>query len=368
MKITKIEVYQVALPMAGSPYRVSGGRAYGELVSTIVRIITETGLDGLGESVPFGSTYLPAFANGIPPGIAEVAPALLGLDPRKIASINQVMHRSLMGHPYVKSAIDIACWDILGKSVELPIYDLLGGRLVDTLPFRIGVIIDDNESAVEKIKKLRRQGFFLFNLKVGDDARADVTRIRSVIDILGPEETLVIDANRGWMVHDALYVMRSIQSDCPVFFEQPCATYEECVAVRRSTDHAIILDEVVEDMDTLLRLHRDKAAEGITLKIARFGGLTHARFIRDLCTNLRIPMHIQDSSANGIGTAAVAHLAHSTPKEVLLGAWGYNADFDIETTIGAPILKDGCLVASDAPGLGVELRFDVVGDPIAVYA
>ena len=72
MKISKIEVYQVDLPMAGTPYRVSGGRAYGELVSTIVRIITETGLDGLGESVPFGSTYLPAFANGIPPGIAEI--------------------------------------------------------------------------------------------------------------------------------------------------------------------------------------------------------------------------------------------------------------------------------------------------------
>jgi L-alanine-DL-glutamate epimerase-like enolase superfamily enzyme len=278
------------------------------------------------------------------------------------------MEQTLVGHPYIKSAIDIACWDILGKATQQPVYALMGGRLSDRIPFRIGLPIDDVEPATTKLDRLRKKGFFLFNLKVGDNPASDIERIRSVLDKLSLEETLVVDANRGWRVDEALWVMRSIPNHVQVYFEQPCATYEECLTVRRASQHSIIFDELADDLGVILRLHRDGAAQAITFKIARFGGLTKARFMRDLCVALKIPMHIQDPWGSSVVTAAVAHLSHSTPKRFLLGAWGGSEDVPLETASNAPILERGSLIASDRPGLGIEPRYDVLGSPIAEYS
>lgn len=366
MRIESIKVHRVELPIAGTGYKVSGGRGYQTLDSTIVIVETDAGISGVGESCPLGPAYLPAYAAGLRTGIGEIAPHLIGQDPRRLTLINEIMDRALMGHPYVKSPIDIACWDILGQAVDMPIYELMGGRLVDDIPFRIGIPIS-KESPTVKLAKLRRKGFFLFNLKVGDDPRRDIQRIRSVTTKLKESETLVIDANRGWRVDEALWVVRSIPRDMPVYFEQPCATYEECLAVRRATDHAIILDEVADSLDVLVRIRQDNAAEGVTLKISRFGGLTKARLMRDLCVALRLPMHIQDPWGSSVVTAAVTHLAHSTPARFLLGAWGGNEDVPLETATGTPVLRNGRLKASGAPGLGIKPKLRVLGKPIAVY-
>ena len=119
MKIARIDVHQVTLPLE-KPYRLSGGRLLFEaLDSTIVRVHTDEGIDGWGEGCPWGATYLPAFGRGVRAGLAEIAPQLLGRDPRRSDVVDAIMDTALPGHPYVKSALDMACWDILGDAVAV---------------------------------------------------------------------------------------------------------------------------------------------------------------------------------------------------------------------------------------------------------
>lgn len=129
MKISQIDVYQVDLPYAGGTYRLSGGREYTSFDATIVRITTDTGITGFGESTPFGATYVAAHALGVRAGIAEIAPHLIGLDPRRVDRVYDAMDASLVGHAHAKAAIDVACWDVFGKAVGMPVCDLLGGSI-----------------------------------------------------------------------------------------------------------------------------------------------------------------------------------------------------------------------------------------------
>ncbi|MFI7983547.1 mandelate racemase/muconate lactonizing enzyme family protein, partial [Acinetobacter baumannii] len=134
MKIKRIELYQIDLPYSGGVYHLSGGREYRSFDASIVKIIADNGLEGWGESTPFGSTYIASHALGARAGIAEIAPHLLGKDPRQVDRINETMDNALVGHNHAKSALDLACWDLFGKSVNLPVCELLGGSTGRRLP------------------------------------------------------------------------------------------------------------------------------------------------------------------------------------------------------------------------------------------
>ena len=149
-----------------------------------------------------------------------------------------------------------------------------------------------------------------------------------------------------------------------VHIEQPCDSYEECLSIRRHTDHPFVLDESINGIDVLLRGHADAAMDCVNIKISKFGGLTKAKQARDLCVALGIAMTIEDSWGGDIVTAAIAHLAHSTPTELLFTATDFNSYVTVSTAEGAPQRDNGRMRASTAPGLGVEPRMDVLGDPV----
>ena len=134
MKIARIEMFQLDLPYAGGSYRLSGGRTYTAFDGTFVCVTTDTGLQGWGESTPFGPNYIAAHGRGVRAGIEEIAPHLLGRDPREVERINDAMDQALTGHTHAKAAIDLAIWDIFGKSVGLPVCTLLGGSTGRPLP------------------------------------------------------------------------------------------------------------------------------------------------------------------------------------------------------------------------------------------
>ena len=134
MHISRIDVYQAHYGLQDSTYAWSGGHSVAGFTTTVVKLSTDEGLSGFGEVCPLGSGYMEAHAGGVPEGIRALGPALLGQDPTRLRAINAVMDASLGGHHYVKSPIDIACWDILGQSAGLPVATLLGGRLVDDYP------------------------------------------------------------------------------------------------------------------------------------------------------------------------------------------------------------------------------------------
>ncbi len=363
MKIERISAYQIDLPLREGSYKWSGGKSVSVFDSTVVRIDTDAGVTGYGEVCPLGPYYLPAYANGVRAGIRELGPHLLGEDPLQLERLNRRMDAALKGHPYVKSAIDMACWDILGQAVGQPVCILLGGRYGEDFGLYRAISQEAPAAMAERVAGYQAEGYSRFQLKVGGDPTDDINRIRAVAARLRPGDRLIADANTGWLMHDALRVVRAVR-DLDVYIEQPCLSYEECLTVRRHTDHPFVLDEVIDSVAMLLRGRADLAMDVVNLKISKLGGLTRARQARDLCVALGIAMTLEDSWGGDIVTAAIAHLAHSTPPELLFTATDFNSYVTVSFAEGAPRRRNGRLAASTAAGLGVTPRLDVLGQPV----
>ena len=366
MRITRIKVYRVALPLHEGSYKWSGGNSVDVFDSTVVEIETDAGITGFGEICPLGPAYLPAYAAGARTGIAELAPHLIGRDPRELNVINQTMDRSLRGHPYVKSALDMACWDILGKASGQSVAMLMGGCFGEDFPLYRAISQDTPEAMAKMVAVYRAQGYTKFQLKVGGDPDTDIERIRTVGAALERGDVLVADANTGWTQHQAVRVVGAV-SQVDVYIEQPCFHYEECLAVRQATCRPMVLDEVIDGVVQVLRGYHDRAMDVINLKISKVGGLTKARQIRDLCVSLGIAMTIEDTWGGDIITAAIAHLAHSTTPELLFSATDFNSYVTVSIAEGAPQRRHGRLAASTAPGLGITPRMEVLGAPVFEY-
>ena len=363
MKISKINLYQVSLPMKEGSYSWSN-QSFEAFDSTVVQIKTDEGIYGVGEICPLGPTYLPAFAEGARAGITTMAPGLIGQDPRHIGAINVLMDRLLKGHPYIKSAVDIACHDIFGKVTGQPVCNILGGRLQDEVRLFKVVSRSEPEAMVEKLIDYQEQGFKQFQMKVGADPDVDIERIRKVVAELRPGNRLAADANCGWYQHDAVRVVSAV-SDLSLYIEQPCETYEECRVVRDHSSHPMILDECMDSLQAVMRGHRERAMDAINLKISRMGGLTKSRIIRDVCMSLGIVMTIEDTWGGEIADAAIAHLAHSTPREYHFQSSAFHEYATHPIAEGGPVIKDGFMSMSHKPGLGVEPNWDLLGAPIA---
>ncbi len=366
MKIERISVYQVDLPLHEGSYHWSGGKSVAVFDSTVVEIETDSGIAGSGEICPLGPSYLPAYAAGARAGIAELAPRLLGEDPTELERINRLMDHHLKGHPYVKSALDVACWDVLGQVSGLPLCTLLGGRYGEDFGLYRAISQASPAEMAARVAGYRAEGYRRFQLKVGGDPDTDVERIRAAAAELEPGDVLIADANTGWLMHDAARVVRAVR-DVDVYIEQPCLSYVECLSVRRRTDHPFVLDESIDSLDALIRAHADDAMDVVNLKIGKLGGLTRTRQLRDLCVQLGVAMTIEDSWGGDIVTAAIAHLAHSTPPELRFTATDFNSYVTVSIADGAPERKEGRLAAPAGPGLGVTPRRDALGDPVGVW-
>ncbi|MFZ4646734.1 MAG: cis-3-hydroxy-L-proline dehydratase [Gemmataceae bacterium] len=360
MKISRIFAHRVELPLHEGSYKWSGGKSVSVFDSTVIGVETDTGLVGYGEVCPLGPFYLPAYAEGVRSGLRELAPHLLGFDPRELAKLNHRMDAALKGHAYVKSGIDVACWDILGKATGLPVCVLMGGRFGDSVRLYRAISQESPEQMARKVAGYRAEGYTRFQLKVGGDPDTDIERIRAVRAMLLPGDRLVADANTGWTQHEAMRVVRAV-SDVDVYIEQPCLTYEECLAVRRHTNHPFVLDENVDGLDMLLRAKADLAMDVVNLKISKLGGLTKTKQVRDLCVSMGIAMTLEDSWGGDITTAAIAHLAHSTPEEFRFTSTDFNSYVTVSTASGAPQRQQGFMEASTLPGLGIEPKFNVLG-------
>lgn len=363
MQIKRITAYQVDLPLKEGCYKWSGGKSVTVFDSTIVAVETDTGQIGWGEVCPLGPFYLAAYAGGVRAGIKELGPHLIGQDPTQLGKLNQLMDAAMKGHPYVKSAIDIACWDLLGQVTGQPICNLLGGRYGDDFVLYRAISQEPPATMAANVASYREEGYRRFQLKVGGNADEDIARIHAVADVLHTGDKLIADANTGWLAHEAMRVARGVR-DVDVYLEQPCLTYEECLSIRDRVDHPFVLDEVIDGIDVLVKGKADRAMDVVNIKISKFGGLTRARQARDLCVSLGLAMTIEDSWGGDITTAAIAHLAHSTPTDYLFTSTDFNSYVTVSTATGAPQRTNGRLAASTTPGLGIEPRMDVLGKPV----
>ncbi len=363
MKISRISIYQIDVPI--DPFPISGGRVTSSFDETLVRIETDTGHEGWGDSVPWGSNYVAAFAKGVRAGLDELAPKLIGYDPRHVASINTLMDREMTGQNAVKSALDVACWDVLSRSLEIPLWVLLGGMVTERPPLIGSLPAQTGDALEEVLAKNRAQGLTNLSAKLSGDVAKDIETINWIGDRMVVGESLKVDGNGGWRVDEAIRIARAT-AEVDLMFEQPCATYEECREVRRATGVPLILDESATDLGVVLRAKEDGVLDALNLKLAKVGGLSKMRMIRDVCVTLNVPIEIQDSSWSDLACAVISHVGHSTPIRCIRSVMPPKG-IHLDTVENPARMEGGAFLAPKGPGIGAVPMLKVLGDPIAVY-
>ena len=363
-RIASVEVYGYELTYRGEAYVMSGGRSIASLQSTVVRVCTEDGLDGFGETCPLGSTYLPAHAAGARAALAELAPAVIGADPAGFGVLHDRMDAVLAGHAYAKSAIDVACWDVAAKAQGVSVTTLLGGLRNESFPLYVAVPLGAPGAMADDAAALRAEGVTRFQLKVGDSPRLDAERVEAVLRRCGPDDVVIADANGRYTTQAGVVAARLLAGFDGVYIEQPCATLEACRYVREHTSLPFVLDECIADVSSLVRAHEARAMEAFNLKISKVGGITKARLMRDLAESLGIAVTIEDTWGGDLVTAAVSHLAATTRAQNLFTVSFMN-DWTNEHVAGyQPRSAAGRGSAPTGPGLGVEVDLATLGAPL----
>ena len=362
MQIKTIKAYRVMQPFAAGPYRMSGGRTADAFDSLLVAVIADSGLTGWGEMAPLGNFYSPAFAAGARAGVTEIAPHLICHDPRALGRIGRLMDTVFKGHPYIKSALDMACSDLAARAAGVPLVTLLGGQESKSAELYRVVTHGTAESMAANAARIVAEGFGRLQVKIGGNVHDDIERV-SAVDASVPKGTVIFcDANAGWTPYQARQFADATRT-IDYTFEQPCTTIDECMSVRRSLDKPMVLDESVASLDDMLDIHRKGAADGLTLKISRLGGVSKTRQIRDLAVDLGFMITVEDTGGAEIDTAAMAHLSLSTPEERRLHAIAFHEWVTVRTASNMPPVKGSRMGIPDGPGLGIDVVPDLLGAP-----
>ena len=367
MKIAHLNIYQYDLPVKNGPYTMSYGEIF-SLDTTLVKLVTDTGVVGWGETCPLGPVYAEAHAKGARAALLEMAPGLIGTEVLPL-SVHRQMDHLLHGHNYAKAAIDIAVFDALGKSLGLRVADLLGGAAMDRVPsyYAIGIETPDNAGRIAAAK--RAEGYPRLQLKVGvHSPEVDVEVIRKVWEaIKGSGMRLAIDANRGWSTRDAMYISRSC-ADIPFVLEQPCSTNDELRQLRPLLHHPLYIDESSYDVNTVISAAGSGLVDGFGLKLTRLGGLQPMTTVRDICAARNLPHSCDDAWGGDILAAACTHLGATVRPDLLEGVWlaapyidgHYCGESGLEVVGGHIDLPKG-------PGLGITPDEALFGDPVAAF-
>lgn len=361
MKITRIRAWALDLPFRDGAYRCRNRTEHG-MASTIVALSTDAGPVGWGEVAPLGAFYSEAFAGGVRAGLAVLAPELLGRDPRGIDRIVAAMDGAMMGQQDVKTPLDMALWDLAGKIAGLPLVTLLGGQDGQGVPLYRSISQAGAEAMAARARAYREAGYGRLQVKVGEDPRLDAERLAAVVDAVGPGVPLYCDANGAWTSHEALRFLEMTRAFDYVL-EQPCASLSENRIVRQRCTKPFVLDESVDSIEALLAIARDGAADGVTIKIARFGGITRARRARDLALDFGMMVTVEDIGGAEIDTAAIAALCLSMPEARRTHTVDFHNWVSVSNAAGFPAVAGGRMAAPQAPGLGIVPLETAFGAP-----
>jgi muconate cycloisomerase len=327
----------------------------------ILKLHTDEGVTGLGEvsSTPVWSGEDSLTASHIITSFLE--PALLGEDPRDIERLTIKMRRAVAGHPFTKSGLEIALWDILGKSAGLPVYRLLGGAVRSRIPIKMSISGASPERAAELARWAVSQALKTAKVKVGIEPDGDLARVRAVRDAVGPTFRLGVDANGGWSPRIAIQTVRRMAEESNIYFaEQPVAPLDVqwMADVRRSVPVPVMADESCYTVQDAMAIVRAGAADILSVYVGKGGGIGPARKIASVAEAAGLTCTVGSNLELGIASAAMAHLAAATtgigaeefPCDIL-GPLAYEHDLLQESLD----VRDGTVAVPEKPGLGVEI-------------
>ena len=358
MKITGITATPIRVPRAGTFTSSLGRSAYTE--NAVVEIETDGGITGIGEICSIWDRKGRGQAEDINDLLAEV---LVGRDPFRIAEIHAVMDALLHRSYPAKAGVDMALYDIVGKALDTPVYNLLGGMVRDRVLLSHSLSMGEPEQVARQAADLVKKGYKTVKVKIGMDQRADLATVEAVRKRIGDDIVLRVDANMGWPTpKEAVRNIKALEPFHLELVEQPLhfSDLEGLRHVREHVDTPIMADESVWVPGDAIACIRAGAVDIFNVYLAEAGGIYPAAQIFAIAEAARLPCIIGSMPELGIGTSAQAHLAFAMRN---LGYGSdvngvvYHADDIIHETLR---IEDGYILPPPGPGLGVSLNPDKV--------
>ncbi|MFQ5913718.1 MAG: mandelate racemase/muconate lactonizing enzyme family protein [Nitrospinota bacterium] len=368
MKITAIESFPVHVPMR-IPY-ITALTHRDTSDSVVVVVHTDEGIDGVGQATTSAPRYSPfeQTLEGILLTIREqITPAVVGLDPFEVGVIHERMDRVSRGHLYAQAAIDVACYDIMGKAAGRSVSAMLGGPRRETIPLvapHLGYL--EVQRLAELALDYREQGFEALNFRVGKDLKEDIEILKAVRRAVGDTMTIDVDFSQSLSLHHnrpdtAISYIRRLEEFDLQAVEQPLSQheFEGMAKIAQAIDTPLVADEGVCTPADALRVVRMGAADIVKIKMMKVGGLYPALQIAAICQTAGVPLTVGHGLAASIQGAAEAHFAFALSHLKLPGEMNgfYRVGEDVAEGL---TLRDGELLLPTGPGLGVELREEVL--------
>jgi len=378
MKITKIETIPIRLPTRRVHQWASLTTPIG--VYVIIKLYTDQGLIGLGEAPvlkDWGGDHGKYFGE-TPQTTAHIindilAPALAGQDPSRFEAIHALMDQAVKGYPYCKAAVDAALYDVVGKALQVPVYQLLGGLFRERIPIAHSLGLMEIPKAVDEALQAKSEGVKTIKLKGGVDQKRDVELVEKMRKAIGDDVNICVDANQGYpTAKAAVKIIRAMEGCNLLYMEQPVEGIDQMAEVARRVDTPIMADESAWTAQDVLEIVRKRAADVISIYTTKPGGLFKGKKVAAVAEAAGMKCNVNGSVETGVGNAANIHLAASTgvvtygcvvpvstPKSKGTGgiAGIYYQD-DIITE--AFEYADGDVIVSSRPGLGIELDEDKI--------
>ncbi|MCL4140018.1 UNVERIFIED_CONTAM: hypothetical protein GTU68_054146 [Idotea baltica] len=355
MQISKIEIFQSPIKLK-KPFVISLGEMH-YADNIIVKIHTDTGLMGLGECSPFlpinGESMETCFVVG-----QYLAKVLKGQNPADLEHCVAEMDKTIYGNTSIKSAFDIALYDIASQHAELPLYKFLGAEKTRTLKTDYTVSIGKASQMAADALEIKQRGFEVIKVKLGKDGREDVQRIKAIREAIGMEIPLRLDANQGWSVTEAIDTLNALAPYNIQHCEEPIPRWEFMALpkVKKESPVVIMADESCLDHHDAKRLISLGACDAINIKLGKSSGLYKALKIIKLAEAANIDLQIGGFLESRIGFTASAHLAMTSSKVKFI-------DFDTPLMFEEdPVLEamtygeNGLVSLNEKIGLGVTVK------------
>ncbi|MBO0602378.1 dipeptide epimerase [Sporosarcina sp. E16_3] len=358
MKIAEIEIYAIHLPLY-EPFVISYA-TYDYMPSIIVKITTDTGLVGYGEGVADEHVTGESWKGTFEILKNTLAPKLIGENPMNMERIHELMDAEIYGVPTAKAAIDIACYDVAGKALGVPVYNLLGGRYHEEFPITHVLSIAAPEAMAKEAEERVAAGYRSMKMKVGTSVADDVLRIQAVRERVGEDIAIRVDVNQGWVNSaNTLQGLKKLQ-DCSLdWLEQPVRAddIDGMVEVKSKSSTPTMIDEGLRGVRDMREIIAKRAADKVNIKLMKCGGIYPATKLAHMAEMAGIECQIGSMVESSIGSAAGFHVAFSkkiiTSVE-LTGPLKFSKDVG-NLHYDVPFIR-----LSDKPGLGIDIDEQVL--------
>jgi muconate/chloromuconate cycloisomerase len=325
-----------------------------------VRIETREGLVGWGEAACLGGpTWSEESAESIAATLGTyVIPWLVGRDAAHLEALRLEMARRVQGNPFARAAVEMALWDLNGRALGVPVHRLLGGRVRDRVPLSWSLAVSSGDAEVAEVHDKVARGHRIFKIKAAAHPVAeDVARVRAIREAVGPDVRLRVDANQGWDRPTALRAIRAMEPYALDFVEQPVPRWDldGLAEIARSVTVPIMADESCASPQDALAIARRGGVSILALKLTKSAGLANTMAIARLAEAAGLGCYVGCMIETSLGTAAYLQAAVA----VAPVTWGCELFGPLllrGDVVREPVrYADGCILALDGPGLGVEV-------------